>query len=402
MAVYEYRGLNISGKNVKGVIDAPTTDSARKKLKVKGIFLEEINEVDRLKRKFSFSFSLSRKKSVTTLITRQLSFLLGASLPVVSAIEGVIDQFEDSNVKNMMVDIKEKVREGKSVSEAFSEYPEYFNKMYVSTVHAGEVSGKLDAVFERIAKMYEKNQELISKLRASLTYPSVMLLFALIIIVFLISFIVPTFSRLFSEFGQVLPLPTRILIGISKVVSTSWWAFIIFFCALYFIIKRMYSHEKWKRYFDSLILKLPGIKRFIIDTFKIRFSYTMSLMLANGVGIIEALEHTGGAFKNRVLQDTITNAISMVKKGERLSRALSSGKIFNASLLGMIHAGEIGDRVPEVLDKIGYNIETQLEDKVRTLTSLVEPVVILLIGIVVGFAVLSIVLPIFQINQIFG
>jgi len=273
MAVYEYRGLNISGKNVKGVIDAPTTDSARKKLKVKGIFLEEINEAKTLKRKFGFSFSFSRKKSVTTLITRQLSFLLGASLPVVSAIEGIIDQFEDSNVKNMMVDIKEKVREGKSVSEAFSEYPEYFSKMYVSTVHAGEVSGKLDAVFERLAKMYEKNQELISKLRASLTYPSVMLLFALIIIVFLISFIVPTFSRLFSDFGQVLPLPTRILIGISKVVSTSWWAFIIFFCALYFIIQRMYSHEKWKRYFDSLILKIPGIKRFIIDTFKIRFSY---------------------------------------------------------------------------------------------------------------------------------
>jgi general secretion pathway protein F len=403
MAVYEYHGLSASGKATKGIVDAPDTNAARKKLKLKGIYLETIHEMHGpAGKKSRLSISLTGKRKETTLITRQLAFLLSAGVPVVSAFEGVIGQLEDGTTKSMMIDIRDKVKEGKSVSKAFGEYPDYFNQMYTSTLHAGEVSGKLEGVFDRLAKMYERNQQFISRIRSSLTYPSLMMLFGVIIIVFLISFIVPTFSSLFSEFGQVLPLPTRILIGISHFVSSAWWIILIILGALFFIGRRMYMGGRWKQQLDSFVLRLPGIKKLILDTFHIRFSYTMGLMLANGVGIIEALNHTEESFKNSLLRTTISNTTAMVKKGESLSKALAPSKLFSSAILGMIHAGEIGDRVPEVMERIGSNLEVQFEEKLKTLTSLIEPIVIVILGIFIGFAVLAIILPIFQINQFFG
>ena len=339
MAIYEYRALERAGKSVKGVVDAFDADSARKKLKVKGIYLESIRERQPGTRRSFLSLSFTRNKTVTARITRQLSFLLGANVPVTGALDGVIDRMDDDAAKSMMIDIKEKVKEGRSVSAAFSDYPDYFNQMYTSTLHAGEVSGKLETVFERLASMYEKNQAFSSKIKSSITYPSLMLVLGVIIILFLVSFIVPTFSRLFSEFGQTLPLPTRALIAISNFITKAWWAVLIFIASAYFVMRRMYRIGRWTKSLDGLVLKLPVTKRILLDSFRIRFSYTMSLMLQNGVPIIDALLHAGGIFKNSIFRKHIENTTERVKKGESLSRALAGGDLFNSSILGMIHAG---------------------------------------------------------------
>lgn len=401
MAIYDYRGLNAVGKNIKGIIDAPSVEIAREKLKTRGLYLQEITEVARRKKGIFRSISLSQRRNAASIITRQLSFMLGAQLPVINSLDGVIEQTEDEDVKKMMIDIKEKIKEGKSVSRAFADYPKYFNQMYINTVHAGEVSGKLDEVFKRLAGMFEKNQALIAKLRSALTYPALMLFFAIAVIIFFVSFIIPTFAQLFADFDQALPLPTRLLIGSTNVISKGWWVILIVIAAAVLLLRRFYQSERGRLYFDRVVFKFPVVNKLILDTFKIRFSYTMSLMLSSGIGVIEALEGTRDIFKNRVYIDVINRAIELVKKGERLSRALSSNQLFNASLLGMIHAGEMGDRIPEVLDSIGHNIEVELTERVQTLTSLAEPIIIVIIGVLVGFAILSIMLPIFQINQMF-
>jgi general secretion pathway protein F len=398
MAIYDYRGLNAHGKNVRGIVDASSEGAAREKLKGRGLYLQEISEVSKKK---SFSLTLPKRRTVTSLITRQLSFLLGAQLPIINALDAVIDQTEDSEVKKMMIDIREKIKEGQSVSLAFAAYPRYFNQMYVNTLHAGELSGKLDQVLTRLSEMYEKSGALIARLRATLTYPIFMFFFALIIIVFLVSFIVPTFARLFADFGQVLPLPTRVLIGTTEFVSRGWWAIAIFIAILFLSFRKIYRGERGRQYFDRLVLRLPLAGKLIQDTFKIRFSYTMSLMLANGIGILEALESVRGIFRNRVFTESLSHAMEMVRKGERLSRALAQSPVFNTPLLGMIQAGEMGDRVPEVLDSIGRNLEVDLTGKVDTLTALAEPLLIVFVGVAIGFAILSIMLPIFQINQLF-
>jgi general secretion pathway protein F len=401
MPIYEYRGLSTAGKNVKGVVDASGVEAAREKLKARGLYLQGITEVTGRSRNFLRKISFSRRRTVSFAITRQLSFLLGAQLPIINALEGVIDQADDEEVKKMMIDIKEKIKEGKSISRAFADYPKYFSKMYVNTVHAGELSGKLDEVFRRLSSMFEKNRTLIAKLRSALTYPILMLCFAFVIIIFFVSFIVPTFAQLFADFEQTLPLPTRLLIGITTVLQKGWWAILILLIALFFIFRRVYRSEKGRLYFDSLALRLPVVKKLIQDTFRIRFSYTMSLMISSGIGIIEALEGTREIFRNRIFIDVLNRAIESVKKGEKLSRALSSNPVFNSSILGMIHAGEMGDRIPQVFDSIGQNIEVDLTERVQTLTSLAEPVIIVVIGVLIGFAILSIMLPIFQINQLF-
>lgn len=402
MAIYEYRGITQKGKNTRGIIDAASTSSAREKLRTQGIYLQEIGEVRREKKKTALTSSMFRKRATVTSITRQLAFLLGAALPVDSALEGVIDQIEDGDVKKMMINIKTNVKEGRSVSQAFAGYPEYFNQLYVSTVHAGEVSGKLDVVFERLSAMYEKNRILIGKLRSSLTYPLLMLFLAFVVVVFLVSFIVPTFARLFVEFEQALPLPTRMLMALSGFVTKGWWAIFIVLGLAAYVLSRIYKTEKGKTSLDSFVLKLPLVRTIVLENFRIRFCSTMALLLSNGVGIIESLQNTGGIFRNSVFTSLIRAATDRVKKGERLSRALASGQVFTSSLLGMIHAGEAGDRVAEVLDRIARNGEVELEERLKTLTSLVEPVIIMVIGIFVGFVVLSIMLPIFQINQMFG
>jgi general secretion pathway protein F len=402
MAIYEYRGVNRKGKYLKGIVDAASLNAAREKLKTQGVYLQEIDELRKSGGRINLSLTAFRKRATIASITRQLSFLISAALPVDSALEGVIDQTDDHDVKKMMIDIKEKVKEGKSVSQAFASYPNYFNSMYVSTLHAGEISGRLDEVFERLSKMFEKNQILINRLRTSLTYPALMIVFAVVIVVFLMSFLVPTFSKIFIEFEQVLPLPTRVLIGVSKIFTSGCWAMLIFFILAVFVFNRLYKNENGKKYFDRMALKIPLVKKLILDTFKIRFSYTMGLMLSNGVGIIESLENTRGVFKNGIFRETVDRAIGLIEKGEKLSRALATSTLFNSSILGMINAGEAGDRVPEVLEKIGSNTELELEEKVKTLTSLVEPVIILIIGVFIGFTILAIMLPIFQINQIFG
>jgi general secretion pathway protein F len=414
MPIYEYRGITKRGKQLRGILDASGPAGVRDKLKGQGIYLQEIRELGSARRRFGLNLSVFRRRTVLNSITRQLSFLLGASLPVDSAFEGVIDQAEDGNVKQMLVDIKEKIKEGKSVSQALAEHPDYFNPMYVSTVHAGEISGKLDVVFDRLSRMYEKNQALVSKLRSSLTYPVLMLVFAVLVVVFLVSFIVPTFAKLFTEFGSVLPAPTRILMGVSNVITSAWWAILIFLGLAVFALFRVYMSEKGRRYFDTLVLRLPFVNRLVLDNFRIRFSYTLALMLAGGVGILEALENTKGVFRNVVFREVIDNAVERVRKGEKLSRALADGRsrsgagasaagsIFTSSLLGMIHAGEAGDRVSEVLERIAAGTEVDIEERVKTITGLVEPIVILVIGLFVGFVVLSIMLPIFQINTIFG
>jgi general secretion pathway protein F len=401
MAIYDYRVLNAAGKSIKGIIDAPSAEVAREKLKARGLYLQTIAEVSGKKRGLLRTISFTQRRNVSSIITRQLAFLLSAQLPVINALEGVIDQAGDEDVKKMMIDIKEKIKEGRSVSRAFADYPKHFNQMYVNTVHAGEVSGKLDEVFRRLSEMFEKNQALIAKLRSALTYPVLMLCFAFLVVVFFVSFIVPTFAELFADFEQALPLPTRLLIGSTAIVSRGWWVILIVLIGAVYTLRRVYQSERGRLYFDQLVLKIPIVSKLVQDTFRIRFSYTMSLMISSGIGIIEALGGTRDIFRNRIFTDTLNRAIESVKKGEKLSRALSANPLFNASILGMIHAGEMGDRIPEVLDSIGHNIEVDLTERVQTLTSLAEPVIIVIIGLLIGFAILSIMLPIFQINQIF-
>ncbi|MFW6180123.1 MAG: type II secretion system F family protein [Spirochaetota bacterium] len=402
MPVYEYRALNARGRTVSGIIDASGPEGARTRLKGRGLFVQNIAEA----RKGGGRLTLSGRGAATAHLTRQLAFLMSAQVPLVAALDGVVEQLGDQRIKRVAADIRERIKEGQSVSQAFGAHPEYFNRMYVHTLHAGEASGHLERAFRRLAGIFDKNRALMAKLRSSLTYPVVLLFFSLLVIVFLVSFIVPTFAGLFEEFGQTLPLPTRLVIGVSDLFTSWWWLFFFIAASLWLAARRAYRTEGGRRYFDRLALRLPVAGRLLADTFRIRFAHTMSLLLGSGVGMIEALENTAGIFKNRVLTDLLRDTAERVRKGQGLSRALALSdprqRVFTPTVLGMIRAGESGDTVAPVLDSVAEGLEVELSERISVLTSLIEPVLILFIGCVVAFAVLSIVLPIFQFSQIMG
>ena len=402
MPVFEYRGYRKNGKKIKGEIEASTLFEARNKLKSSGVFVEHIKELSE-RRKFKISlFSHSKRQRFVYFFTRQMAFMLEASVPVINAIEGIIEQTERNEERQALEDVKERIREGESFSSAIAHYPEYFNQLYVNTVKAGELSGNLAKVFVHLSEHFERNQRLIGSLRSSLTYPIFMLVFAFVVVIFLVTFIVPSFSSLFEQFGQRLPLPTRVLLAFSGFISSFWWLIVSIIVLIFLLFRNIYKkNDKFRRRIDSYVLRMPLSGNFIITNFRIRFSYTMSLMIANGVGLLDALVTTRAIFKNSLISDYLYKSISLIKKGEKFSRSIEDPLLFPPSYIGMVRAGERGDRLAEVLDTISRNLEASLEEKVKSISSLVEPLIIIIIGGFVGFVVLSIMLPIFQINQLF-
>ena len=402
MPTFEYYGYRKNGKKIKGEIEANKVSEARNKLKSSGVFVRQILEVSQ-RRKFKISiFGYSRRQKFVYYFTRQIAFMLEAAVPVVNAIEGVIEQTEDIEERQVLEDVKERIREGESFSSALSHHTEYFNNLYVNTVKAGELSGNLARVFEHLSDHFERNQKLIGTLRSSLTYPTFMLVFAFVVVVFLVTFIVPSFNSLFEQFGQKLPLPTRLLLSFSGFISSFWWLIVGLIILIFLLLRNFYKkNDKFRKKIDSYLLKMPFVGNFIVTNFRIRFSYTMSLMIANGVGILDALQTTKAIFKNIIFSDFLLNSIYLIKKGERFSRSIENPLLFPPSFIGMIRAGETGDRLAEVLDTISKNLEATMEEKVKSISSMIEPLIIIFIGSFVGFVVLSIMLPIFQINQLF-
>ncbi len=401
MALYEYRGFDSSGRPVKGTIESSNITEAREKLKSSGVYPESIDEIaERVLGKGLFS--LFKRQRFVYSFTKQLSFMLEAAVPLVEAIDGIISQVKDSGQRRLLVEIKERIREGESVSEALSHYPEYFSSLYISTVRAGEMSGELAKVFRHLADHYEKNQKLAGTLKSSLTYPVFMLFFAIAVVIFLVTFIVPSFRNLFEQFGQRLPVPTRLLMGFSDFTSKFWWLILIVIMIILFAFRNIYKKNgRFKRKIDEMVLKAPLIGSFILDSFRIRFSYTLSLMISNGVVILDALNTIKDSFKNIHFKEFIISTIESIKKGDRFSNSIANSFLFPPSFAGMVGSGERSDRLAEVLQSLSENIESEMEQKIKSLTSLIEPLIIIIIGGFVGFVVLSIMLPIFQINQIF-
>ncbi len=401
MAVFEYRGINTKGKSVKGLINATGKIQAHELLKSQGIFVTEIAESKPAVKKKIRLFSSLKKLDRVSAITRQLAYLIEASLPIINALDTVIEQTTDTELRHVLVDIRERIKGGEGVSKAFSATPKYFDSVYTTTLRAGELSGRLDLVFRALSTSLENAKQLRNRLRASLSYPVLILTVSFIVTIFLVTYVVPTYSQIFTEFGQSLPLPTRILLAFSGFFKT-WLPGLMGFLALVgYIIWRFYKSTSGKNKLDNLILRIPIVGNLIKERFIIRFCGTLALMVESGVPLLESIKTTIALFKNHNFINTIKDASEKITKGHSLSSALSGNPYLPPSVLGIIRAGETGDRVADSLFKIAETFGNDFEERIRVLTSLIEPIVIILIGIIVGFIVLSIMLPIFQMNQLF-
>ena len=406
MPVYEYTALDIKGKTISGIIDADSSRTARQKLRTSKIFpvsIKEVHDTSTIKTTKSFSlkdtYSRVRPYEVS-MMTKQLATLLGAGLPLVSAMDALISQIRSQAFKKMLAKIKDSIVEGNSFARSLSLFPGTFSSLYVNMVKAGETSGALDIVLERLADITEKQEALKNRIRAAMAYPILMGFIGMLVLFLLLTFIVPNITSIFSDMNQTLPLPTLILIKISGIFKNYWWMIFIILAVILFALNRIRKTAKGGYFFDKTKLILPRFGLLAKKIAVARFSRTLGSLLENGVPMLSALEIVKNIVDNALISDAIEEASKEVGKGQGLGHALAGSKIFPDLTIQMIQVGEQSGKLEAMLDKIADVFESEVENSIMSMTSLLEPVMILIMAVIVGFIVLSICLPIFEMSTL--
>jgi len=406
MPVYEYKALDPKGKTISGIMDADSAFSARQKLRGSKIFPVSIQEVqDASGKKEPGTPSVSRlftliKPSEVAMMTRQLATLVGAGFPLVTAIDTLIPQTKSHVFKKILAGIKDSIVEGKSFAEALSMYPGTYSPLYINMVHAGETSGTLEIILERLAEIAEKQQDLNDRIKTALTYPILMFIVGAIVLFFLMAYIVPSITQIFIEMNQVLPAPTRFLIGISNLFQSFWWIILIAIATVVVMYRAVKKTRRGTYLLDKAKLSLPAIGFLVKKLAVARFSRTLGSLLENGISMLTSLEIAKNIVGNVIISNTVEDAAQEVERGKGLGHSLSASEAFPSLSVQMIQVGEQSGELEPMLNKVADVFEKEVESSVMRLTSLLEPVMILIMGMLVGFIVISICLPIFEMNQL--
>ena len=406
MPVFEYTALDSRGKTTSGIIDAEGAQVARQKLRTSGIFPISIKETleaapKKAPRVFTLTRRLGRVKPVeVSMMTRQLATLIGAGFPLVSALDALVPQTKSHGFKKILAQIKELIVEGNSFAQALLKYPGAFSPLYVNMVRAGETSGTLEIVLERLADITEKQQALKNRIQTALAYPIFMMVIGTVVLLVLMIYIVPSITSIFADMDQVLPTPTRILIFLSDFLKSYWWSILIVLVAIGIFFNRAKKTAKGRHWIDKTMLILPGMGVLAKKLAVGRFARTLGSLLDNGVSMLIAMDIVKNIAGNILIADSVETAAIEVGKGQGLGTALSGSGIFPQLCIQMIQVGEQSGQLENMLTKIADVYENEVENTILRLTSYLEPVMILVMGSIVGFIVLSICLPIFEMNQL--
>ena len=405
MPVYEYKALDKEGKTTTGIVDADSARDARQKLRGRNLFASELKESreevsisDEVKLKRMFR-RIRHKDIATT--TRQLSTLLKSGMPLVQCLTAIIEELQDHPMQRVMYLVREKVNSGSPFGDALADHPKQFSALYVNLVKAGESAGALEMVLSRLAVYLEESQRQRAKIFSALAYPSLMVLVGIGVLGFLMAYVVPRITRIFESMDRSLPTPTLILTKISAFMGT--WKMLV--VALVFvaaiIILRLYTRTKKGRYiYDTIKLRLPvvgGLSRKICIA---RFARTLSTLLSGGIPLMRSMEIVRGVVGNELLAEVVDKARQRIAEGQPIAEEFRKSKQYPPIVVHMISVGEISGNIEEMLSNVAEAYENEVEAATNSLISLLEPVLIIVMGVVVGFIVFSILLPIFEMNNI--
>ncbi|MBN1975467.1 MAG: type II secretion system F family protein [Sedimentisphaerales bacterium] len=404
MPVFEYTKLSNNGGRDRGIIDAPTLSDARRKLRAAGVHIIEIaGELPKTDKKSevmseTVGFHKIRQRDIAT-ATWQLATLLHAGIPLVHALSALVEQLSNHPLAKVFRHTRDKVNEGKSLANVLEEYPAIFPEIYISMVRAGEATGTLENVLSRLAEMFEKQNNLKNKVKSAMVYPLFMAIVGAAVVVFLFTFIIPSITKLFLEMNRELPWPTVMLIKASSFIQDYFLLITIFFGILLTAAVLLLRTHAGRNLWDQYILKCPVFGSLILKISISRFSRTLAVLLASGLSIIDALNLSQKVVGNTVISGIIEDAQNAISRGQSIAQSLSKKGIFPPIVIHMIAAGEKSGSIEEGLANVADAFDNEVESAVKALTSLLEPVMIILLGVIVGFIVLSILLPIFDINQ---
>lgn len=389
MPIFQYKGYRNDGSAASGTIEADGVQNAIEGVKALGIYPKDVNEYVPRKRRW-----LPARQDSTLLppITRQLAVLLSSGVPLIDALRSLSEE-NGGFWKTLLVSVRERVSGGASLSRALADHKKIFPEFYISMVAAGEKSGTLDGILVRVADFLEKQEEVRSKIRIAMIYPMFMVFVGFIVMAFLFTFVIPKIVKIFENTRSALPFVTVVLIKISNLFVYYWWAVIILLVALVYAIRRVKKlHGVW---IDGLKLKAPG--GVLQSLYFGRFARTLSFLLDGGLPMLRSLELAAKSTGNRVLEARILKAGERVAEGASLSSSL---EMFPSVLLQLIATGERSGTLSETLEKAAESYEEEFGRKVQKSLALLEPAMILLMGLVVGFIVLAVLLPMFEMNQL--
>jgi general secretion pathway protein F len=382
------------------MVDADSPRMARQRLKAEGIYPTELTEGRAKAKAEARSVRLTGRIRAmdVALVTRQLATLVGAGLPMLECLSALVEQVENPRLKSVVADVRERVKEGASLSDALRPYPKVFSELYVSMVAAGEASGTLGPMLVRLADFAERQVALTGTVVATMTYPAVMVGIGVLVLMFLMSFVVPRVTSVFEGVGQALPTPTVVLIAVSDAVRDYWWGLILLGVAGWFAFRRWRRTERGALLYDRLSLKVPVVGRLIRMVAISRFTRTLSTLLSGGIPLLEALSITQRVVLNRVLADAITSASENIREGESVATPLAASGVFPPMVTHMIAVGEATGELEAMLVKVAEAYDREVETTVGSLTSILSPVMILVMGSVVLAIVMAILLPIVELS----
>lgn len=402
MGAFEFVALDKSGKESKGLLEGDSPKQIRQLLRERKLLPIKVTEVAQKESKQQKKFSLRRGLSANelALLTRQLATLAQAGLPLEEALLAVSQQNENPRAKSILLGVRSKVMEGHSLADGLADFPQAFPELYRATVAAGEQSGHLDMVLERLAEFTESRQILQQQVRNAMIYPIALVVTAMGIISFMLAYVVPKVVYVFENYNQELPLLTRIMIASSDFLRDYWLVLIIGIVTAVFGLRRLLRKPGPKRKYHKLLLRIPIVRSLTRGINTARFTQTLSILAGSGVPILDSLHIASQVVVNVPMREAVEEASSRVREGAMISKSLAASKLFPPMMIHLISSGEASGRLQEMLSRAASNQEREVDGLISTLLGIMQPLLVIVMAVIVLLIVLAILLPIFEINNL--
>lgn len=403
MASYTYKARDAQGRLIEATMEAGSLRDVSAALRERGLRPVDIAPPKQgLQKDIELPTWMDPGAKVTlrdiTVFSRQFATVINAGLPLVQSLAILQKQADKKTLANALKSVREDIENGQQLSDGLAKFPRIFNRLYVYLVRAGEASGNLDGILERVAAYQEQEAALRGKIKSALTYPAVVLIIALGVTYFLLTSIVPQFAGILTQLGGDLPLITRMLMAISDFLMTKWWLLIIIIVGSVFALSAYYRTNNGKHVIDRFLLKAPVLGPLVQKSAIASFANTFGLLLRSGVNVIEAIDITKGTAGNVIIEDILTEAKTAVQRGEQISLTLGAhGQVFPPLVTSMVAIGEETGAVDDMLAKIAEFYDREVDEAVESLTAMLEPIMIVFLGFIVGFIVAGMFLPMFAI-----
>ena len=408
MAVFEYRGILVgTGKPVKGIRDAENAKVLRTALRKDGVLLTVATEgkvaEEKAKRNIKILDFMGRPStSDVAVLTRQLATLVRAGIPLFESLNALIDQVENDQLKRALTQVREQVREGTSFAKALEAHPTVFMPLYINMVRAGEASGTLTQVLERLTQFLESQAKLKGKVTSALAYPILMAIIGTTLVSILMIAVVPNVTTIFASMDQQLPWYTALLIGTSEFMAGYWWLLLAMLGLFIYSFRRWLRTPKGRYRWDSFVLRVPVFGKVVLMLSIARFARTLATLLSSGVALLTAMDIVSNVLGNAALEKVVMEAISSIREGQSIAEPLKRSGRFPPIVTHMITIGEKSGQLEQMLESVANAYDTEVENRVQILTSMLEPLIIVMMGSVVGFIAMSILMPLIQMSSFAG